>query len=593
MPELRTCFRAALAIAALAGAGFTPSLHAEADEARAFIRFEVQVDAPAPFDTLIRGELDLIRWQGYETMTEELLGRLTLEAQAEIRELLAAQGHVRPEVMQSLETRNGMRVVRLAVKPGDPARIDGVTLTFTGAIAQGDGADRDAMVRARAAWALPRGAVFTQAAWSRAKARIVTQVSQRRYAGARITASDARIDPATLRATLAVTIDSGPVIRFGALQVFGLAKFDAARVRNLWTFPADSAFDRERLERFQRRLALLPYFANAYVSADPAKIEGDVIPVSVSVAEALTKGFDLGLKYSTDTGAGATFGYRDQNFLGQALRLRTRLDLQQRTQLAEAIVDLPEQPGGWADQLGTRLKHAEFENLRTEEWSLGWRRTAIEERRQPNFGLTFVQSDQRAGAALSESVHALYGYVGHTWRSTDDLLSPRRGLIAQLEAGLAPPGVSSRGFGRGLGRLAWFLPFGADRDLLLRAEAGAVLAPGAAGIPQYFLFRTGGGTSVRGYDPESLGVRRDSAVLGGRYYALASAEVTQWFNEYLGAAVFVDAGNAADRVGDLRPAWGIGAGIRARTPLGPFRLDLAYGEARNTLRLHFSIGLTF
>lgn len=275
------------------------------------------------------------------------------------------------------------------------------------------------------------------------------------------------------------------------------------------------------------------------------------------------------------------------------MRLRTRLDLQQFTQLGEAMVDLPERPGGWADQLGTRLKNAEFENLRTEEWSLSWRRTAIEERRQPNFGLTFVQSDQRAGAALSESVHALYGHVGHTWRSTDDLLSPRRGLIAQLEAGLAPPGVSSRGFGRGLGRLAWFLPLGADRDLLLRAEAGAVLAPDSAGIPQYFLFRTGGGTSVRGYDPESLGVRRDAAVLGGRYYALASVEVTQWFNEHLGAALFIDAGNAADRVGDLRPAYGIGAGIRARTPLGPFRLDLAWGEARNTLRLHFSIGLTF
>lgn len=593
MPRLRTFFRAAIAIAALAGAGFAPPLKAQADEARAFIRFGVQVDAPAPFDALIRGELDLIRWQGYETMTEELLGRLTLEAQAEIRELLAAQGHVRPEITQRLVKQDGMHRVRLAVKPGDPARIDSVTLTFTGAIAQGDAADRDAMARARAAWALPQGAVFTQAAWSRAKARIVDQVSQRRYAGARITASDARIDPATLRATLSVTIDSGPVIRFGALQVFGLAKFDEARVRNLWTFPEDSAFDRERLERFQRRLALLPYFANAYVSADPAKIEGETIPVIVSVAEALTKGFDLGLKYSTDTGVGASFGYRNQNFLGQALRLRTRLDLQQFTQLGEAIVDLPEQPGGWADQLGTRLKNAEFENLRTQEWSIGWRRTAIEERSQPNFGLTFVQSDQRAGAALSESVHALYGHVGHTWRSTDDLLSPRRGLIAQLEAGLAPPGVSSRGFGRGLGRLAWFLPFGKDRDLLLRAEAGAVLAPGAAGIPQYFLFRTGGGTSVRGYDPESLGVRRDAAVLGGRYYALASAEVTQWFNEHLGAAVFIDAGNAADRVGDLRPAWGIGAGIRARTPLGPFRLDLAYGEARSTLRLHFSIGLTF
>ena len=61
----------------------------------------------------------------------------------------------------------------------------------------------------------------------------------------------------------------------------------------------------------------------------------------------------------------------------------------------------------------------------------------------------------------------------------------------------------------------------------------------------------------------------------------------------LGVAVFVDAGNAADRVRDLRAAYGIGAGARLRTPLGPFRVDLAYGELHQNWRLHFSIGLSF
>jgi len=576
-----------------AGAGLAPPLQAEADETRAFIRFEVVIDAPAPFAALIRGDLDLVRWQGYETMTEQLLARLRREVPGAIGVLLAAQGRFSPEVTQSLTTRDGVRVLRLRVKPGVETRVGSIAIDFTGAIAQGDAADQAAMARARKGWTLGTGKVFRQADWSRAKEAVIAGVSQRRYAAARIAASSARIDPASHDAALSITIDSGPVIRFGALQVYGVAKFEASRVRNLWTFPPESDFDRERLERFQRRLALMPYFANAYVTADPAKIEDGRIPVNVSVAEALTKGFDFGLKFSTDSGVGASFGYRNQNLLGRALRLRTRIDLQQFTQLGEAIVDLPEQGGGWADQLGSRLKNEEFENLHTREWTLGWRRTAIEERRQPNFGLILVQSDQTAGTALSESVHALYGHIGHTWRSTDDMLSPRRGAIAQLEAGVAPPGVSSRAFGRGLGRLAWFYPLGADRDLLLRAEAGAVLASGAAGIPQYFLFRTGGSTSVRGYDPESLGVRRDAAIVGGRYFALASAEVTQWFNPHLGAAVFVDAGNAADRLGDLRPAYGFGVGVRARTPLGPFRLDLAYGEARKTIRMHFSIGLTF
>ena len=44
---------------------------------------------------------------------------------------------------------------------------------------------------------------------------------------------------------------------------------------------------------------------------------------------------------------------------------------------------------------------------------------------------------------------------------------------------------------------------------------------------------------------------------------------------------------------DFRAAIGYGIGARVRTPIGPFRLDLAYGEQSKQLRLHFSVGLTF
>ena len=68
--------------------------------------------------------------------------------------------------------------------------------------------------------------------------------------------------------------------------------------------------------------------------------------------------------------------------------------------------------------------------------------------------------------------------------------------------------------------------------------------------------------------------------VGGRYYALASAEVVRWIGQSWGIAAFIDAGNAADHVHDLKPAYGYGVGGRIRTPIGPFRLDVAYGEAR-------------
>ena len=113
------------------------------------------------------------------------------------------------------------------------------------------------------------------------------------------------------------------------------------------------------------------------------------------------------------------------------------------------------------------------------------------------------------------------------------------------------------------------------------------------GIPSVFLFRTGGDTTVRGYAFESLGVQQGNAVVGGRYYAVASVEYDALDHECIGIAAFVDAGNAVDELSDFDVAVGYGVGGRLRTPIGPFRLDVAYGEKTGDVRLHFSVGLSF
>jgi translocation and assembly module TamA len=74
---------------------------------------------------------------------------------------------------------------------------------------------------------------------------------------------------------------------------------------------------------------------------------------------------------------------------------------------------------------------------------------------------------------------------------------------------------------------------------------------------------------------------------------VASAEVIHWIGESWGLAAFADAGNATDSVSDFHVALGYGVGVRVRTPLGPFRLDLAYGQYVHEVRLHFSVGLAF
>ena len=136
-------------------------------------------------------------------------------------------------------------------------------------------------------------------------------------------------------------------------------------------------------------------------------------------------------------------------------------------------------------------------------------------------------------------------------------------------------------------------PLTKSNSLSARIEVGAVIADTREGIPSNFLFRTGGDTTVRGYAFESLGVQQGDAIVGGRYLAVASVEAVHWISPSWGIAAFVDAGNATDTPSAIDPVWGYGLGARLRTPIGPFRLDVAYGQEENSVRVHFSVGLAF
>jgi translocation and assembly module TamA len=178
-------------------------------------------------------------------------------------------------------------------------------------------------------------------------------------------------------------------------------------------------------------------------------------------------------------------------------------------------------------------------------------------------------------------------------RKTDDFISPRRGYLAMFELGGSPEALATRAFVRAFASGSYFLPLGRTGDFLLRGQVGRVFASTREDIPSTFLFRTGGDTTVRGYDYLSLGVKQGDAVLGGRRLLVLSSEYTHWIGENWGIGVFVDAGDAWDDTTLFQAKVGYGAGARVRTPIGPIRVDLAYGQEVGSWRLHFSVGFTF
>jgi translocation and assembly module TamA len=556
--------------------------------------YRVSVDAPSALRALVASSVGLVRWQDFADMTAPLFDRLARDAIRETQDAAGALGWFSPHVEIIVDARADPAKVTLSVVPGEPTRIRDVRLRVEGPAATNVPAGTDAIARLQGDWRLPPGDVFTQARWSLAKGTAMSSLAGAGYAAAAITASEAAIDPDALAADLDVTLGSGPLFHYGDMRINGLKRYTPDLVLNYSTIRKGDAYDVQSLDQLVRRLNATGYFASvqATIAANPA--QADAAPVDVAVIEAPTKRIDAGIGYSTDTRFRANISYRDVDVDSHARQFIVDARLEEKLSSFAVRVAAPPSAAGWIDSVRTELVRTDIENLVTATGVAGVRRQGIDERNNWDFGAAYYVDWQAPQGADNVTSHALYVDAIRTWRRTDDLVAPTRGYNFALQTGVGVPGASSRAFARVIAQFAAWRPLSRDLELSMRAEAGAVVASSRVGVPSALLFRTGGDTTVRGYAFQSLGVKDGDAIVPGRYYAVASAEVTKWLSDTLGIATFVDAGNAVDTPGDLRHlALGYGVGARLRTPIGPFRLDVAYGKDVHQLRVHFSVGLAF
>ena len=585
----------ALAIAAIVGTMRAQAADAPTEHAAPIAEgpYRVEIDAPSDLRAPIAASLGLVRWQHWPDMNADIAERLAAEAVGEATNAAAAEGYFSASVDVAVDRSTRPTVYTVKVVPGEPTRIADVRIDVSGPAVDDTPRGTDAIARLRAGWGLAPGEIFRQSQWTAAKNQALATLRAAPYPAARIVRSEAAIDPDARRAALSIAIDSGPAFRFGDLVTTGLGRYRAAMVENYRSFARGDPYSEATLEQFIRRLNRTGYFSSVQAAIDVDSSTPDDAPVRVAIIEAPARHLEVGLGFSTDVGYTSKVDYRDVNLDRNGLQLLVNGQLDSKIQSGSIRLIAPANEFGWIGTFPLGARRTDIEGLVTRTAYAGTRWNSLDERRERAYSATYYDDEQEPeGAALQRS-HATYLEAEQYVREVDNLLSPTRGFMASLQGGGGIPGASTRGFGRVVGRFVAWVPLDAGLELQLRAEGGAVLAPTRDGIPSTLLFRTGGDTTVRGYAFESLGVKEGSATVGGRYYAVASAELIRWVNEFWGVAAFADTGNAGDSIPGFRFVAGYGAGIRVRTPLGPFRVDVAYGEASHEVRLHFSVGLSF
>lgn len=513
-----------------------------------------------------------------------------LRLQATLSEILATEGYFSPN-FEFKDSDNGLQ---LNLDPGPRTLIKNVALSLDGPLAA---STREELQRD---WRLPVGQPFRQEDWNEAKQQVLARLLAVEHADARLVDSEATIDVETHSARLSAHYDTGPRYRFGPLRVEGLQRHEPSLVdRYNRVVAVGQPYREESLNALRSTLQATPYFASVQTVLDreAAELNSDgtsTVPVVVRVRERAPHRVAFGAGASSNTGARVELNYHSSDLLGQAWELNSGLRLEQKKQTAYTDIFLPPDERFRRNSVGAMVETTDIAGLKTERYAFGaqtvQQRGSVEQRLSLNWQNELREPD----GALPETSRALVPNAMWTWRRVDNLLDPRRGTVLQMQiGGGARAALSDKDFVRLHGRIQHYIPLGQHNTLTLRGEIGTTLADSRRHIPQDYLFRTGGASSVRGYAYQSLGVKEGAATVGGRYLGIASAEITHWLDEDWGIAAFIDAGDAFDSRQDVRLAVGYGLGARWRSPAGPIGVDLAYGERVRGFQLHFALAIPF
>lgn len=555
--------------------------------------WRIDLKVPDELRALLETHLDIYRYRDRPDVDALVLERLAANVPADARQLLATAGYFTPQIESGQTVTDGGHVVHISVTPGKAAQVSSVKVEVTGAITTSpdDAARIDANTKR---WKLPAGSRFRQSAWDDAKAALLSALVLDGYPTARIAASEARVDPDTGSVAISVRVDSGPLFRFGTVQISGLERYPRELVENLSPIRPGERYTHDALLRYQAALQASGNFRSASVSVDPEPGGSTTLPVVVRLTEYPVMKIDFGLGYSTNTGPRAQAGFTHYNTFQPGWQSQSKLKIEAKQQSLDAGLAFLPEPDGWRNRIGAEANRTDIQGLITQQFGLSGSRAWRSPRMERDITVKFQVEQQEIDNVRTDNVQALSLNYSWTLRRVDDLLRPKDGYLLNLQlGGAAEPLLSTRSFVRTTGRGVYILPFGRRDRLHLRAEAGVIWAEARDGIPNEFLFRAGGDQSIRGYAYQSLGVLEDGAVLGGRYLGVGTVEYQHDFTASWGGAVFVDGGNAVDRISDFRAVYGYGVGVRWISPAGSLNFDVARASEDGKIRFHFTIGARF
>ena len=558
-------------------------------------KFPISIDTQdSEIKDMIEEHLPLITQQQEEVLDKEQVGFLAEEAPDNVKTMLRSKGYFNSKV--SLTEKNGGYTVHII--PGPRTKISNVSVAILGDILS-DGNLAEYYRNAMSNWQQPVGSDFNQDDWESSKTSVLSAVTRKGYPLAKLGNTQATVNPDTATADLNVIVDSNRPILFGNFEITGTQRYPEQIVSGLARFQPGMPYDLDLLLDLQQALEQNGHYSGASVQADFDHLQDDRVPVKVSVTEVKRHKLETGVRLDSEYGLGGRIAYDHYNLFNKGYIGSVVWDMDKYETTLAAGISQPRNYRGKYWTTNVSYNRSTTQNLEKRSLSSGiWHvrdRNGIDAR----LGVEFLVEDRKIPDTDYDLGKSHATMLTASWKRQllNSELHPENGYYLDGKIGTTlGKFLSSTVLTRAAARVGYFFTPENKKigTFIIRGQAGYTVARKDAEVPSGLMFRSGGASSVRGYELDSIGLAGpNGSVLPERAVFVGSLEYQLPFTRTLSGAVFHDMGDVSTNFKHMTLKHGSGLGVRWFSPLAPFSFDIAYGHSDRKIRWHISLGTRF
>ena len=577
------------------GSILTKNKNTDTESVKLKPKFPISIDTQdSEIKDMIEEHLPLITQQQEEVLDKEQVGFLAEEAPDNVKTMLRSKGYFNSKV--SLTEKNGGYTVHII--PGPRTKISNVSVAILGDILS-DGNLAEYYRNAMSNWQQPVGSDFNQDDWESSKTSVLSAVTRKGYPLAKLGNTQATVNPDTATADLNVIVDSNRPILFGNFEITGTQRYPEQIVSGLARFQPGMPYDLDLLLDLQQALEQNGHYSGASVQADFDHLQDDRVPVKVSVTEVKRHKLETGVRLDSEYGLGGRIAYDHYNLFNKGYIGSIVWDMDKYETTLAAGISQPRNYRGKYWTTNVSYNRSTTQNLEKRSLSSGiWHvrdRNGIDAR----LGVEFLVEDRKIPDTDYDLGKSHATMLTASWKRQllNSELHPENGYYLDGKIGTTlGKFLSSTVLTRASARAGYFFTPENKKigTFIIRGQAGYTVARKDAEVPSGLMFRSGGASSVRGYELDSIGLAGpNGSVLPERAVFVGSLEYQLPFTRTLSGAVFHDMGDVSTNFKHMTLKHGSGLGVRWFSPLAPFSFDIAYGHSDRKIRWHISLGTRF